>query len=275
MKKNLIALALLATGCGGGGSGGSATQPEQTPSTPTGVSITSQENEATISWNAVAGVDGYHVYYSTDPAFDPDIYASYPNSAWLRNVSSPLTISGLGSGPVYYFVVTAYKGSKESNESSTVSAVTRYRYTGSNGEIVTDQLSRLDWKRCVIGMTWNNAFNRCDGISSILNSNESLAYAAPDSNGWRLPTIEELQSIMYFCVETPVHLDFCNQDAPFIYQPAFPNTPFSRSYFSSDQLEGYPDVYLKLGFSSGGVTGTPVSPSTQSFVRLVRTAATP
>lgn len=261
--------ALFLSACGGGSGGAN---PAPAVAAPANVAITGSQNEVTLTWPAT-GADSYHVYYSTEPGQTPQNYSIYANAAWLRNVTSPLTISNLGAGPTYYFIVTAVKGGVESLPSRAVQAVTRYRYQGANNELVLDAFTGLQWKRCTIGQTWNQASSSCDGTPSMLNSYQAISYEGVDAEGWRMARLDELKSIMYYCSAIPMDYAFCNTDAAKIHQSTFPNTPTDRSFHSASELSGYPGVYLKLNFGDGSAVGTNMSTATQNYVRLVRSTA--
>jgi curved DNA-binding protein CbpA len=59
------------------------------------------------------------------------------------------------------------------------------------------QRTGLEWAKCDIGQTWNGA--ACDGKTEEMSWNEanSLKATHMGKSDWRLPTIEELQSIPY------------------------------------------------------------------------------
>jgi uncharacterized protein (TIGR02145 family) len=102
-------------------SGGTGSQSYQTiattvPSTPTGVTaVASSENSATVSWNAVSGATGYHIYRD---------YAQVGTSS-----TTSYTNTGLTAGSAYNYCVTAYNGGGESGQSS-CSSVTVYHRCG-------------------------------------------------------------------------------------------------------------------------------------------------
>lgn len=81
------------------------------------------------------------------------------------------------------------------------------------GDEVTDIRTQLVWKRCSVGKTWSGS--SCDGAASSLTWEQALATG---TNGWRLPNIKELLSIVEVSCASPA-----------INQFAFPNT--SDLYF--------------------------------------------
>lgn len=268
MRAQVAILALLLSACGGGGGEGQSAPVSSTPA-PTGIAIVSDQNQVTLTWTD-NGADTYHVYYATEAGQTPANYAAFAGGTWLQNVHSPLVISNLGPGPAYYFIVTAVKNGIESPASTAATAITRYQYQGSQHELVLDAYTGLEWQRCTIGQAWDDATGACVGTATMLNSYEAVAYQGADVNGWRLATLDELKSLMYYCMAAPVDYAFCNTDASKIHQQAFPNTPIDRNFHSATELAGYPTVYLKLNFGNGQAVGTNMSTSVQNYVRLVR-----
>lgn len=65
-----------------------------------------------------------------------------------------------------------------------------------NGEIVTDAVSGLVWSRCATGMTWNAGAGDCSGEPEGLSQQAAQDAAASAGNGWRVPTGEELETLL-------------------------------------------------------------------------------
>lgn len=266
------ALALALVSCGGGG-GDSSSPAQASVVAPTNVAATVKENEVTLSWSPVANATAYHVYYSTDPSLTVGNYSVYAGGTWLQNVTSPLVIPNLGEGPFYYFWVTAVNGLTESPASSRVAAVTRYRFSGANDEFVRDEVTGLEWQRCSLGQSWSAATVSCNGTASTFNTAGATPYLTPDASGWRLPSLTELQSLVYCAYSNPATLPefgvtYCGGNSPVIYQDVFPNTS-PRAYHSSTPEPGYPGLYRLVGFSDGGITGGGGA-SLAVHIRLVR-----
>lgn len=92
--------------------------PESTsaPATPTGVTATAGNGQATIAWPAVSDATSYNIYMSTTNGVTP------ANGTKIAGVASPYARTGLNNGTTYYFVVTAVNANGESQNSSQVSA---------------------------------------------------------------------------------------------------------------------------------------------------------
>lgn len=102
-----------------------------------------------------------------------------------------------------------------------------------NGAEVKDLQTNLIWQRCQVGMTWSGT--TCAGKAKKINFADAKKQAG---NGWYVPTIRELTSLIYCSsgrmltlIEVgdggaPIKSD-CdgNYTKPTINTQAFPNTP--------------------------------------------------
>ncbi len=124
----------------------------------------------------------------------------------------------------------------------------------SGDNVVTDNKTGLMWKQCSEGLsgtdcltgtasthTWQQAL----AIPETLNTTGFAGF-----NNWRLPNIEELQSIAAI-----------NCYNPAINEVAFPNTPIDW-FWSSSPFASSPNYAWGVGFSDGS--------GVSSRVRLVR-----
>jgi alpha-tubulin suppressor-like RCC1 family protein len=162
---------------------------------------------------------------------------------------------------------------EQKNQSAQISIARQYIGNGTvyidhgNGTI-TDKKTGLMWKRCSEGLsgvncekgeteeyTWNDAVQRF----------KNVAYAG--SSDWRLPTIDELKTLVS-CSKGQNEHDSCNDgsETPMINQQAFPNTVWS--YWSGSPYADSSDyawlVVFGYGYSSYGYRGNSYA------VRLVR-----
>lgn len=94
------------------------------------------------------------------------------------------------------------------------------RYTIlSDGAEVKDKSTGLIWQRCSIGQTWNGS--NCTGDAQEYSWKDGLAAAKNIGNGYRMPNIKELVSL----VNAQCH-------EPAVNAKMFPNTP-SDDFWSS------------------------------------------
>lgn len=133
--------------------------------------------------------------------------------------------------------------------SDNTSAAPPYTFSA-DGQEISDSKTRLIWKRCVEGMSFDGV--TCTGTPMIFFSHEvALAYVRDVSINlgirWRLPNIKELHSI----TDT-------TRFAPAIDIAAFPGTPGSY-HLSSSPLVGTPDRVWLVNFYLG---------STEPFYRI-------
>lgn len=113
------------------------------------------------------------------------------------------------------------------------------------GAEVKDTVTGLIWQRCSLGQTWNGS--TCIGAATKYTWQQALTMAKNLGNGYRLPNIKELQSL----VETKCY-------DPAINTNIFPNT-LNNWYWSSSPysylstVSATPYIYYAWGvsFSTG------------------------
>ena len=107
-------LTALLVGCGGGGGSTSTATPSASPGTstptavpgsPSGVSVTPADQQATISWSAVAGADSYNVYRSTAPGVQGTKVGTTATTSFVDSTAA--------NGTTYYYQVTAHNAAGE------------------------------------------------------------------------------------------------------------------------------------------------------------------
>jgi len=93
---------------------GDVPEPPQVPDAPVLDSATAGDGAVDLSWQSVSGATGYKVHYGTSSQ-------SYGTPIDVGNVTS-YEVPGLTNGIEYFFVVTAYDGGEESDQSNELSA---------------------------------------------------------------------------------------------------------------------------------------------------------
>lgn len=135
----------------------------------------------------------------------------------------------------------------------------RYVPLGTNGEIIKDMVTGLEWQRCSFGQTWNADTQGCDG-TAIKHAWDTAINLTADG-GFRIPTIEELKTLVY-----PE-----NYEQPTIVSWAFPNTPNDSFWSSSTTTDAsfFKQLWY-VNFSSGSVRYIHKGIKAAFLVRLVR-----
>ncbi len=124
--------------------------------------------------------------------------------------------------------------------------------------------SGLEWSRCVVGQTWNNTTETCDGDGERLTWQAALqlsnTYKVGNHTDWRVPNLKELVSLVQrSCVEPAIDLTI------------FPATP-SDSYWTSTPNTSADKTQeaWSVGFYNGRIESR--DKQQDFYVRMVRYA---
>ena len=134
------------------------------------------------------------------------------------------------------------------------------RFQSSEGGLITDTVTGLQWQRCIVGLQYNDVVGRCIGMPRRYNFEEAEIFAERESErsefGWRVPSRDELATLV---------ISDCRH--PALDTSAFPNTPIS-SFWSNSVSPNVDEfawaVYFGDGESSYMLT------SDRLYLRLVR-----
>ncbi len=127
----------------------------------------------------------------------------------LEGELSDLIFSGNGdfeakvsfSGPEGVYEAQLAAVFKDDTELYSLKAGCRYQeVSGTNGSVMKDSETGLEWQRCSYGQTWNQASKSCDGDAALMNAN--AAFELTMDGGWRTPTVQELGTLVYCSDDT-------------------------------------------------------------------------
>lgn len=204
------------------------------------------------------------VWIDTDffPDTDPDTFWSStpsdiaPTAAWDYNFEKGFPFAGANrTYRSYVRLVRSYKGSVDTGSIATTPPSSRAleRFTlSSDRESVLDHRMNLIWKRCQEGKRFEH--DTCTGEAKKFAWDAAKKSAG---SGWRLPTHEELKSL----VDN-------TQKSGAINQNLFPENE-TADFWSSTPSDTNPGAAWAVNFGSGYDSGNVVH-WTPCFVRLVK-----
>ncbi|MDH2018892.1 DUF1566 domain-containing protein [Acinetobacter ursingii] len=125
-----------------------------------------------------------------------------------------------------------------SDQIKKVAADNRYQIVeGSNGSEVKDIKTGLIWQRCSLGQVWSNG--QCYGNPQAYTWSEALQKANALGNGYRLPNIKELGSLVEEACSNPaINLSIFPTTATNDYWSSSPKNSDNRYAWSVNFEEG-------------------------------------
>ncbi len=119
----------------------------------------------------------------------------------------------------------------------------------------TVAIGSLIWKKCAEGQNWTGS--TCSGTADGFSYQSAVAHA--NNTDWRLPTIEELESLLYCSNGYKVPFDSINTcekggkdyQQPTINQSQFPNTSLNEFWSSSEYRDSSSHIWA-TSFEHGG-----------------------
>ena len=122
-----------------------------------------------------------------------------------------------------------------------------------SGPLVYDPKTNLTWQRCALGQRWSPSGERCDGEPARITFDEAKTL---ESKGWRVPTLDELMSIVM------------KDRMPTIDSQAFPDT-FPVYFWATDNRDRSSAWYVL--FENGRSNHYFPPRTNRDAVRFVRT----
>ena len=141
---------------------------------------------------------------------------------------------------------------------SKVAETPHSRFILNDGEAF-DQSTKLIWSRCSVGTTWQKGVG-CVGSPVLMRIEEAEQFTRSLGGSWRVPTIEELCSI----VER-------TRTSPALNPEVFPDikdVDGEAPYLSVSKVKEMPSLVYYVDFANGGIDGH--SKGFPMYVRLVR-----
>ncbi len=132
-------------------------------------------------------------------------------------------------------------------------------YVDNGNGTVTHAASGLIWQKCLAGQTWDG--NACTGSAIPYRWDDARALTShlAGKHDWRLPTVEELLTLVDY-----------TRTAPAINTTLFPGTP-AAYFWSSTPTPSMPEEYIRVIDFGQGISGTSYfRQATEPYVRLVR-----
>jgi len=130
-----------------------------------------------------------------------------------------------------------------------------------NGNEVTDTKTGLVWSRCTLGQVWKKG-KGCVGEIEFLKRKEAEALARSLGNGWRLPRIDELQTLVEKRCKSPMlNAKFFGKVQDVTHEGA--NYLSASIYLEGDEV--IPTLFYTIDFMNGSVDA-----HTKGFIGAVR-----
>ncbi|WP_196160712.1 fibronectin type III domain-containing protein [Reinekea sp. G2M2-21] len=138
----IFPLVLLITACSGGGGNGNADGTDNTltpPAAPQNLQATATDTQVSLSWDAVANVDGYQVYWHDNGATTSE-WTALPTTT-----STNLNHTGLSTTVTYCYKVAAKIGDLEGSYTAEVDATTLPTMPENLSASASDTKVNLNW----------------------------------------------------------------------------------------------------------------------------------
>lgn len=216
----------------------------------------------------------------SNPAINVDIFPATP-AAVIMTSSPTAAAAGAGFWMVHFDAGNAQTRSRTNDG---VVRLVRDRYLAGRYELsselpgtVRDVVTNISWQRCYVGQSWDAGSNSCSGSVLMAEADDIAAYSpAP---GWRLPTLEELQSLVLCSSGVRGSdgdpLDALGQclgdfESPTLFTQVFPGGALTV-WSASDRplVESLPQRYV-IDFNNGQISYQSLSGTTAHAIRLVK-----
>jgi hypothetical protein len=113
-----------------------------------------------------------------------------------------------------------------------------------NGGEAHDRQTGLIWRRCAIGATWRA--NRCVGTARLMTLTDAGKVARQAGEDWRVPTVEELYSLVERRCRYPAINAAVFPDVRELYEG-------KAKYWSVSSVKDLPQLFYNIDFLDGGI----------------------
>lgn len=155
---------------------------------------------------------------------------------------------------IFLGIANAHAAQVCNNQMTKSAPDSRYQLQADNSEI-KDNVTDLVWQRCPLGQTWTGAV--CTNTATLHSWTSALQQAKNIGDGWRLPNVKELKSLIEnACYDPAINLKF------------FTGTPEDAVYWSSSTNRDDATTAWAVNFADG--TAQFKLKTTSIFVHLVK-----
>lgn len=139
------------------------------------------------------------------------------------------------------------------------------RYTDLKDGTVKDNDTGLIWQRCSVGQSWDAKSNKCTGDAKNLSWQQALKAAKALGEGWRLPNVKELASLIESSCKPainiavfPINTAMVSDDGKLISKIFWSGTPSKRVFKytrAGRVLATFENEAYVIDFEGGSVAG--------------------
>lgn len=220
---------------------------------PTAIELASVAKDTLTGY----GMDPSIFFWASDWVWSSTLHAPRGATAWVMSpVSGILGNGDLGGRYVWTSAACVRPGVSPPPGGPVGAPAGRYVIEGA---VVRDVATGLSWRRCPLGMSGDNCETGTPTEVGFADASAACAGVLDDGGGWRVPTHNELQSIVDRRTVSPA-----------IDVRAFPGTRLQQPYWTNVMYVVPPWGTAYAVVFDDGMTATPNDLSIGFFVRCVR-----
>lgn len=209
---------------------------------PTSASATGTTSQVSLTWSSVTGATSYNVYRST-------ISGNYVAVTPFTSATNGYTDSTVTNGTTYYYVVTAVKGSSESNQSSEVSSKPLVAPAGLSATAATTSIT-LNWT-AVTGATGYTIYR------STTSGSYGAALSTSATNSYTDTSVST--GVAYYYVVKTNGLNSLSINSSEVNATAKPTVQFQVTSQTVNEGAGTLNIAVTLSNSSAQTVSIPIT----------------